>query len=389
MFTRRCERGRGTVRKLKSVEKLRGPQALVRAGQQYLAHLEVERALSNNTIAAYRRDLQKYFQHLEARGISRPEEIQQEDVAAFADTLAGMAKTSIARAITAARSFHAFLFGEGITATNPAQDVRPPKLPGRLPKTLTIMEIERLLEAASAGEGEIGLRDRALLEIMYGTGARVSEAVGLAIDDIDAETRTIRLFGKGRKERVLPLGSYAMEAVEAYLVRARPVLAARATKSTRAKSTRAKSAGAKSAPAKYAKTQPGSSGNLGPGSVLFLNKRGQPLSRQSAWGIIQEAAGRAGLASHVSPHSLRHSFATHLLQGGADVRVIQEMLGHASVTTTQIYTAVSRERLLEVYATAHPRALRSTAAEHPGKPPAKTALERERKSKRKKESEQK
>ncbi|MDY5153092.1 site-specific tyrosine recombinase XerD [Actinobaculum suis] len=366
------------------MEKLRGPQALVRAGQQYLAHLEVERALSNNTIAAYRRDLQKYFQHLEARGISRPEEIQQEDVAAFADTLAGMAKTSIARAITAARSFHAFLFGEGITATNPAQDVRPPKLPGRLPKTLTIMEIERLLEAASAGEGEIGLRDRALLEIMYGTGARVSEAVGLAIDDIDAETRTIRLFGKGRKERVLPLGSYAMEAVEAYLVRARPVLAARATKSTRAKSTRAKSA-----PAKSAKTQPGSSGNLGPGSALFLNKRGQPLSRQSAWGIIQEAAGRAGLASHVSPHSLRHSFATHLLQGGADVRVIQEMLGHASVTTTQIYTAVSRERLLEVYATAHPRALRSTTAEHPGKPPAKTALERERKSKQKKESEQK
>jgi integrase/recombinase XerD len=201
--------------------------------------------------------------------------------------------------------------------------VRPPTPPRRLPKAIPLSDVERLLEAAGVGDTPLALRDRALLELLYGTGARISEAVGLAVDDLDAETGTVVLHGKGGKTRLAPVGSYALRAVDQYRVRARPGLASR-----------------------------------GPGTpTLFLNARGGPLSRQSAWSILRAAAERAGLPGEVSPHTLRHSFATHLLDGGADVRVVQELLGHASVTTTQVYTLVTVDRLREVYATAHPRAL--------------------------------
>jgi integrase/recombinase XerD len=220
------------------------------------------------------------------------------------------------------RGFHRFLALEGVTGTDPAEGVAPPKVPKRLPKAISITEVENLLAAASLGDTPGSLRDRALLEVLYGAGARISEAVGLDLDDIDLGQGSVRLFGKGSRERIVPLGSYAQEALTAYTVRTRPALALRG----------------KGTPA------------------LFLNLRGARLSRQGAWTVIHAAAERAGLRDTVSPHTLRHSFATHLLDGGADVRVVQELLGHASVTTTQIYTMVTIQHLREVYAEAHPRA---------------------------------
>ena len=302
---------------------LPGPEPIARLGEQFLAHLAVERSLSHNTVSSYRRDLAKYFSHLQARGIALIGDVGPEDVASFAECLEGMARASVARSMTAVRSFHAFVFEEGSAGANPAADVRPPKIPSRLPKAMDIDDVAALIAAGGAGEGPAPLRDRALLEVLYGTGARISEAVGLSVDDVDLAGASARLFGKGRKERVVPLGGYAVEAIDAYLVRARPSLA---------------------------------SSGLGTPS-LFLNTRGRPLSRQSAWAIIQNAAERAKLSAHVSPHTLRHSFATHLLQGGADIRVVQELLGHSSLSTTQIYTMVSRDTVREVYALAHPRAL--------------------------------
>ena len=225
-------------------------------------------------------------------------------------------------ALVAVRGWHRFVLREGQAGHDPSAQVRAPATIRRLPKALSTDDVERLLEASSLGEGPVPLRDRALLELLYGTGARISEAVGLSADDLDLDEGTIRLFGKGRRERVVPIGRYAIGAVEAYLVRARPELA-RAGRGT---------------------------------AALFLNQRGGPLSRQSAWAVLQVAGERAGLGEHVSPHTLRHSFATHLLAGGADVRVVQELLGHASVTTTQIYTQVTVQTMREVYATAHPRA---------------------------------
>lgn len=305
-----------------TIPKIPGNSRLSRAGRQFIDHLTVERSLSVNTLAAYSRDLGKYFDHLAARNITDPADVAREDVASFADYLGDMAKSSVARSLISVRAFHRFLFEEGTTPTDPAADVQPPKIPDRLPHTLTVGEVTALIDASGLGDGPVPLRDHALLEVLYGTGARISEAVGLTMDDVDLRSRTIRLFGKGRKERILPLGNYAAEAISAYTVRARPELARKST-------------GYKE---------------------LFLNLRGRPLSRQSAWTIIQNAAAAAHLTTHVSPHSLRHSFATHLLEGGADIRVVQEMLGHSSVTTTQIYTHVSRDTVREVYASAHPRA---------------------------------
>jgi len=221
------------------------------------------------------------------------------------------------------RGFHRFLLREGLTAADPARGVRPPAPAKRLPKAITVEDVEALLVAAGADETPRAVRDRALLELLYGSGARISEAVGLDVDELDLSSGTVRLMGKGSKERIVPLGSYAREAVSAYLVRSRPGLVA-----------------------------------AGPGSpALFLNARGGRLSRQSAWTILQTVADRAGVTHDVSPHTLRHSFATHLLDGGADVRTVQELLGHASVTTTQVYTLVTVDSLREVYATSHPRAL--------------------------------
>jgi integrase/recombinase XerD len=302
--------------------------------QEYLAHLTVERGLSANTLAAYRRDLGRYVAYLQARGRSGPADVTEADVEDFVVALrtgsdggAPLSASSAARAVVAVRGWHRFCALEGLVGADPASTVRPPAQPRRLPKAISTDEVERLLEAASVGDGPGPLRDRAILELVYSTGARISETVGLDVDDLDLTPgrAAVRLLGKGSKERVVPVGSYAVDAVEAYLVRARPALAAAGTGTP----------------------------------ALFLNARGARLSRQSAWAVLRAAAERAGLtgAAHISPHTLRHSFATHLLAGGADVRVVQELLGHASVTTTQLYTLVTPDSLREVYAAAHPRAL--------------------------------
>jgi len=292
----------------------------------------VERGLAAHTLAAYRRDLARYAGAMSARGLAGVGEVTQADVAAF---LAGLRRgdeghlplkaSSAARAMAAVRGLHAFAAAEGLAATDPAGQLPPPAPARRLPRAIGIAEVERLLDAAASSSGEsspLQLRDRALLELLYGTGARISEAVGLDVDDLGGPA--LRLAGKGGKHRIVPVGSYAAQAVDAYLVRARPTLAAAARR-------------ASASPA------------------VFLNARGGRLSRQGAWGVLKAAADRAGLAG-VSPHTLRHSFATHLLDGGADVRVVQELLGHASVTTTQVYTLVTVDKLREVYAAAHPRA---------------------------------
>jgi integrase/recombinase XerD len=299
---------------------------------RYLDHLAVERGLATLTLAAYRRDLARYQAAMAGRGRAHIGEVTVPDVAAY---LAGLrrggeghpplAASSAARAMAAVRGLHAFAAAEGLAGADPASQLPPPVPPRRLPRAIGITEVERLLDAAApggAGSGPLQLRDRALLELLYGTGARISEAVGLDVDDIGAPT--LRLAGKGGKHRIVPVGSYAAQALDAYLVRARPALAAAARRAS-------------------------------PSPAVFLNARGGRLSRQGAWGVLKAAADRAGLAG-VSPHTLRHSFATHLLDGGADVRVVQELLGHASVTTTQVYTLVTVDKLREVYAAAHPRA---------------------------------
>jgi integrase/recombinase XerD len=236
-----------------------------------------------------------------------------------------LSATSSARAVVAVRGLHRFALLDGLVPDDVAHEIRPPAPDRRLPKAIPVESVVALIEAAGALEGPRGLRDRALLELLYSTGARISEAVGLAVDDLDRGQAVVRLAGKGGKERVVPVGGYALRAVEDYLVRARPALAVKARGGVR-------------------------------GGALFLNVRGGPLSRQSAWAILRSAAERAHLLVEVSPHTLRHSFATHLLDGGADVRVVQELLGHASVTTTQVYTLVTVEKLREVWASSHPRA---------------------------------
>jgi integrase/recombinase XerD len=316
------------------------PSAALRAAQQrWLDHLRVERGLAALTLAAYRRDTDRYLQFLAAQGVQHPAEVGTAAVARFLAELTDgdqahppLAPSSVARCVTAVRGLHAFWMVEGDAPSDPAAAVTPPAAGRRLPHGLTVDEVNRVLGAASVGENVTSLRDRALLELLYGCGARVSEAVGLDVDDLHLEEAgaqhdqgqegSVRLFGKGSKVRVVPLGSYAVTASQAYLVRARPLLA-RAGQGTPA---------------------------------LFLNSRGGRLSRQSAFTVIRTAAQRAGLSRPISPHTLRHSCATHLLNGGADIRVVQELLGHASVSTTQIYTHVSTQHLREVYATAHPRA---------------------------------
>ncbi|HVY11370.1 MAG TPA: site-specific tyrosine recombinase XerD [Mycobacteriales bacterium] len=307
----------------------RAASAPASAVRTYLDHLQVERGLSANSMSAYRRDLDRYLGFLGARGIDALTDIAESDVAAFLTELrAGtadrpaLATSSAARTVVAVRGFHRFAVREGMTASDPAAGVRPPTPPRRLPHALPVDDVLAMLEAAGFDGTPKALRDRALLEFLYGTGARVSEAVGLDVDDVDREAASVLLHGKGGKDRVVPIGSYALEALDAYLVRGRSAMVGR-----------------------------------GAGrAALFLNLRGGRLTRQSAWAILREVADRAGVRAAVGPHSLRHSFATHLLDGGADVRVVQELLGHASVTTTQVYTLVTVDKLREVYATAHPRA---------------------------------
>jgi len=333
---------------------------LDRATETYLRHIAIERGLSQHTLSAYRRDLGTFASWIatapvvDSDGADRAGgsavlddvgRICRADLAGFVTYLATrpdgpLAPRSVARMLSSVRSFTAFAAGEGWLQLDPGASVRPPKAPMRLPKAISVHDMERLLAAASTGSADgaaddlVGLRDKALLELLYATGARISEAVGLSVDDVttlsDASApdagglSVVRVTGKGNKQRVVPLGSYARAAIDAYLVRARPVFAARGA----------------STPA------------------LFLGARGARLSRQSAWLVIQAAAARAELAEHMSPHTFRHSFATHLLEGGADVRVVQELLGHASVATTQIYTMVTGDMLRDVYQTAHPRARR-------------------------------
>ncbi len=297
----------------------------------YLAHLAVERGVSAHTAAAYRRDLRRYAGDLTAIGADSLGEVSSAQVAQYVEVIAtgadggsALAAASVGRALAAVRGLHRFALLEGFAPDDPAATVTPPRTVRRLPKAISIAQVEALLEAASVGEGPARLRDRALLELLYSTGARISEAVSLAVDDLDLDVASpvVQVTGKGRRSRLVPVGSHAARALGAYLVQARPGLAAK--------------------------------GRSGP--ALFLGLRGAPLSRQSAWAILQQAAERAGLAERVSPHTLRHSFATHLLEGGADVRVVQELLGHASVTTTQLYTHVTVQTLREVYASSHPRA---------------------------------
>ena len=295
----------------------------------YLDHLVVERGTARNTVDSYARDLRRYTAHLEHTGVGEFAEVSAAHVTSFGAALREgdgehkpLAASSAARALVAVRGLHKFAHAEGITEENPAREVRPPTPAKRLPKALPVADVLRLLETP-ASDGERALRDRALLELLYSTGARISEAVGLDVDDIDDTERTVLLDGKGGKQRLVPIGRPAIAAVHAYLVRARPVLAA------------------------HGRGTP----------AMFLNARGSRLSRQSAWQVLKDTAERAGITAGVSPHTLRHSFATHLLEGGADVRVVQELLGHASVTTTQVYTLVTVNTLREVYATAHPRAL--------------------------------
>jgi integrase/recombinase XerD len=307
----------------------------VPAVEGYLEHLAVERGLAANTLAAYRRDLGRYGAFIESLGIGAPDAVGADHVAAFLAAIrtgedggAALTASSAARTVVAVRGFHRFLLLEGDARSDPAHDVRPPAAPKRLPKAINLGDVERLLDAASQAGTPGAVRDRALLELLYGCGARISEAVGLDLDDLDTRTEVIRLHGKGGKERIVPIGSYAISALQAYLVRIRPDLVRRG----------------RGLPA------------------VFLNTRGGRLSRQSAWTVLQTAAERAGLSARVSPHTLRHSFATHLLEGGADVRVVQELLGHASVSTTQIYTRVTADTLREVYAASHPRALAGSGA---------------------------
>jgi integrase/recombinase XerD len=302
----------------------------------YLDHLLVERGLAKNSMSSYRRDLGRYLEFLTGKAFNDFSSVSANDISEFLiglrlgnDNHPALAPASAARTLIAVRGLHAFLAKEGITTSDAARSVKPPSVSKRLPKALTFVEIERLLAAVGAGsESDLSvliMRDQALLELLYGTGARISELIDLSLDDVSSlsnDLPILRLRGKGNKERLVPVGSHALRALDRYLVRSRPVLSGKSTAN----------------------------------SALFLNARGSKLSRQSAWMILQHAAQRADLAGKVSPHTMRHSFATHLLENGADVRVVQELLGHASVTTTQIYTLVTVDQLREVYATAHPRA---------------------------------
>ncbi|WP_204080920.1 site-specific tyrosine recombinase XerD [Mycobacterium riyadhense] len=302
--------------------------------QGYLDHLTIERGVAANTLSSYKRDLRRYSKHLSDRGINDLAKVGEDDVSEFLVALrrgdpesgaVALSAVSAARALIAVRGLHRFAAAEGLAELDVARAVRPPTPGRRLPKSLTIDEVLALLEGAGGdnpSDGPLTLRNRALLELLYSTGARISEAVGLDVDDIDTHDRSALLHGKGGKQRLVPVGHPAVQALDAYLVRGRPDLARRGR------------------------------GN----PAIFLNARGGRLSRQSAWQVLQDAAERAGITSGVSPHMLRHSFATHLLEGGADVRVVQELLGHASVTTTQIYTLVTVHALREVWAGAHPRA---------------------------------
>jgi integrase/recombinase XerD len=297
----------------------------------YLTHISVERGLSKNTVASYRRDLEKFLRYVDESSASSeltPDNVQQYVAWLRVDAKdrAHLGESSIARAVVSLRNLSAFRSRES-GAVDLLREYAPPKIPIRLPKALSMDEVNRLIEGSGSAVNPWAPRDQAIVELLYASGARISELIQLELSDVDLreESVVIKVRGKGGKERFIPVGSYARTALHRYLEDQRPALALKSNRRS--------------------KNQP-----------LFLNTRGSRLSRQSAWQIIQEAATRADLKVEVSPHSLRHSFATHLLDGGADIRVVQELLGHSSATTTQIYTLVTIDKIRESYSAAHPRA---------------------------------
>lgn len=300
--------------------------SIARARDSYLRYVQIERGLSPNTVAAYTRDIDAYMAWLAEKKITEPDEVTLPLISEYLQHLTSrlekpLTASSQSRVLSSIKGFHRFLVDESMVAVDVTADIFPPKIPKRLPKAISVEQMSALL-AAVEGDDEVRIRDRALLELLYATGARISEAINLNVDDVTAMDGMIRVRGKGGKQRMVPVGSYAQSALETYLVRVRPIFSARGT----------------STPA------------------LFLGPRGARVSRQMAWLIIREAGERAQLGIELSPHTFRHSFATHLLSGGADVRVVQELLGHSSVATTQIYTLVTADTLRESYALAHPRA---------------------------------
>jgi integrase/recombinase XerD len=319
----------------------------------YLDHLTVERGLAGNTIASYRRDLRRYTEFLDAAGVRGLGEVAESDVAGFLvalrqgdDEHPPLSATSAARAVVAVRGLHRFALLDGLVTDDVAHEVRPPTPARRLPKAIPVESVVALIEAAGAVEGSRGVRDRALLELLYGTGARISEAVGLAVDDLDRGQAAVRLAGKGGKERIVPVGIPAVRAVRAWLAGGRAVLASGGAGGTRRGPTLTEQAAAQ-----YQGGRP-------PGTPLFLGARGRRLDPRTARRVVHQriAAASAVRVPDTGPHGLRHTAATHLLEGGADLRSVQEMLGHASLATTQIYTHVSVERLLAAFRQAHPRA---------------------------------
>jgi len=292
--------------------------------KEYLSHLKVERQLSSNTLIAYEKDLQIYSSFLELKQVNAIQNLNEESTYEFQQSISSgqYSRTSIQRMLASVRGLHKFALREKWVTIDATTGFVTQKLPSKLPKALSVEQTIRLVDALKTSDETLDIRDYALVEFLYSTGARVSEVVGLSIADFDRSNESVRLLGKGGKTRVVPVGSHAIAALDKYLVRARPILMKKTT------------------------------------NFLFINKQGNQLSRNSAFNAVRRCAELAKLKETVSPHTLRHCFATHLLEGGADLRVVQELLGHASVTTTQIYTLITAQRLREVYATSHPRAQR-------------------------------
>lgn len=287
----------------------------------FLSHLAVERGTSRNTLEAYSRDLIRFMEHLEGEGVTDMKEVTAFHIQAYMAKLAkrGLSQKTMARNLACLRSFFKYMMREKLITSDPASLIRSPRLGRTLPKVMGRGEVEALLRVIP-GKGPCALRDRAMVELLYGTGVRVSELVDLDMDKVDMLVGTLLVRGKGDKERVVPMGEYAIEALQLYIRFGRPALA-------KGKPTRA----------------------------LFLNRRGKRISRQAVWKILRAYASKAGLKESVSPHMLRHSFATHMLEGGADLRAIQELLGHSDISTTQIYTHVASSRLKEIHRKYHPR----------------------------------
>lgn len=307
------------------------PGVLMQLAERYLDHLAVERGVAPNTVAAYRRDLRLYLADLTERGIDDPAAVGEPEVGAFLENLREneyapgkrYSAATVARVLAAVRGFHRYLLREEVTKLDPAWMIGSPRTPRALPKALEQDEVEALLAAVPV-EGAPGIRDRALLETLYAAGLRISELTGLDVDDVDLDERTVRCLGKGSKERIVPIGRPASEALRAYLTQSRPGF-------VRGRSE----------------------------TALFVNARGRRLTRQGCWKLLKKYAERAALRRRISPHTLRHSFASHLIEHGADVRDVQELLGHASVSTTAVYTLLHRDKIREIYDKAHPRARRA------------------------------